>query len=243
MRSSFLYGFFRAPNPTNTNYGEQCAQRQQQSVCQVFQEVAEDGVFDTVLGNPDTLDVHVNLRQCVEYADDEYNNGCTKQCMVSLKTFFLNQECNRTFHDGSRGGYCCEEQQEVEQETEQCTAGDCFKYACQCCECEAAAHTGVDACSEYSGDNHEACEQSNQSIQYANDTGVGNQVIFIRQIGSVCNHDTHTKREREECLTQSNQNSVAVDSREINIQHVFQTCVSAGQCAGANHQTNQQYKQ
>ena len=118
VRSSFLYGFFRAPNPTNTNYGEQCAQRQQQSVCQVFQEVAEDGVFDTVLGNPDTLDVHVNLRQCVEYADDEYNNGCTKQCVVSLKTFFLNQECNRTFHDGSRGGYCCEEQQEVEQETE-----------------------------------------------------------------------------------------------------------------------------
>ena len=37
--------------------------------------------------------------------------------------------------------------------------------------------------------------------------------------------------------------NVAVDGREINIQHVFQTCVSAGQCAGANHQTNQQYKQ
>ena len=74
----------------------------------------------------------------------------------------------------------------------------------------------------------ETCEQSNQSIQYANDTGVGNQVIFIRQIGSVCNHDTHTKREREECLTQSNQNSVAVDGRNHHSACIFRPASAPG---------------
>ena len=53
--------------------------------------------------------------------------------------------------------------------------------------------------------------------------GVGNQVIFIGEVGSVCHHNAHAKGEGEECLPQSGQDCNAVDGGEINIQHVFQT--------------------
>ena len=62
---SFVDGVLRTPDPTYEECCEECTQRQQQSVCQVFQEVAETGELDTISGDPNTFQRHVNLRQWV----------------------------------------------------------------------------------------------------------------------------------------------------------------------------------
>ena len=183
------------------------------------------------------------LRKCIHNTNDKDDNGCAEQCFLSFESLFFYQESNRTFQNGGGRGDCSEEQQEIEYGTNQLAAGNSHEYACQCSKPEAAAHTGSNTCRKYSGDNHEACKQSNQSVQCTNDSRVGNQVIFIGEVGSVCHHNAHAKGEGEECLPQSGQDCNAVDSGEINLQHVFQTFICTGKGTGTNHQSNQHDEQ